>query len=97
MELRSVTTQPDTALRQRVFDSIGVLLPRVLNREIPAVSDSTQLMDELGMRSTTMLELLLELEEDLDIQIDVEDIDQGDMHSVGDLADFVAGHAMTAD
>jgi len=89
-----VTTQLDTALRQRVFDSIGALLPRVLNREIAAVSDGTQLMDELGLRSTTMLELLLELEEELEIQIDVEDIDQGDMRSVGDLADFVAGHAM---
>ncbi len=89
-----MTTQLDTALRQRVFDSIGALLPRVLNREIAAVSDGTQLMDELGLRSTTMLELLLELEEELEIQIDVEDIDQGDMRSVGDLADFVAGHAM---
>ena len=89
-----MTTQVDSALRQRVFDSIGMLLPRVLNREIAAVSDGTQLMDELGLRSTTMLELLLELEEDLEIQIDVEDIDQGDMKSVGDLADFVASHAI---
>ena len=71
-----------------------MLLPRVLGREIPAVSDGTQLRDELGLRSTTMLELLLELEENLAIQIDVEDIDQGDMNSVGDLADFVAGHAV---
>jgi acyl carrier protein len=85
----------DTALRQRVIDSIRMLLPRILNREIPAIPESAQLMDELGLRSTTTLELLLELEENLDIQIDVEDIDQGDMNSVGDLADFVASHAMT--
>ncbi len=85
----------DAALRQRVIDSIRMLLPRILNREIPAIQESTQLMDELGLRSTTTLELLLELEENLDIQIDVEDIDQGDMNSVGDLAGFVASHAMT--
>jgi acyl carrier protein len=42
-----------------------------------------------------MLELLLELEDSLDIQIDVEDIDEAAMTSVGDLADFVAGHAIT--
>lgn len=95
MEQEAVTTQLDTALRQRVLDSIGMVLPRVLGREIPAVSDGTQLMAELGLRSATMLELLLELEEDLDIQIDVEDIDQGDMNSVGDLADYVASHATT--
>jgi acyl carrier protein len=91
------SSQLDTALRQRVFDSIGALLPRVLGHEIPAISDSTQLMSELGMRSATMLELLLELEEDLVILIDVENIDQGDMSSVGDLADYVASHAITAD
>jgi acyl carrier protein len=95
MEEGTVTAQLDTALRQRVFDSIGELLPRVLGREITAVSDGTQLMSDLGLRSATMLELLLELEENLEVQIDVEDIDQGDMNSVGDLADFVAGHAMS--
>jgi acyl carrier protein len=42
-----------------------------------------------------MLELLLELEDSLDIQIDVEDIDGAAMTSVGDLADFIAGHAIS--
>jgi acyl carrier protein len=97
MKEGTVTEQPDTALRQRVFDSIGLLLPKVLDRETEAVSDSTQLMSELGLRSATMLELLLELEEALEVQIDVEDIDRGDMNTVGDLANFVAAHATTDD
>jgi acyl carrier protein len=97
MEEGTVTAQLDTVLRQRVFDSIGVLLPKVLSRETGTVSDSTQLMSDLGLRSATMLELLLELEEDLEVQIDVEDIDQGDMNTVGDLANFVAVHATTDD
>jgi len=42
-----------------------------------------------------MLELLLEIEDDLEIQIEVEDIDDAAMTSVGDLADFVASHAIT--
>jgi acyl carrier protein len=95
MEQETMTTQPATALRQRVFDSIGVLLPRVLGREIPPVSDDTQLMSDLGLRSATMLELLLELEDALEMQIEVEDIDEGAMNSVGDLADYIAGHAVT--
>jgi acyl carrier protein len=89
-----VTTELDTELRQRVFDSIGQILPRVLGREIPQIADGTLLMNELGLRSATMLELLLELEENLEIQIDVEDIDSGGMNSVGDLADFVASHSI---
>jgi acyl carrier protein len=38
------------------------------------------------------LELLLRLEEQLDIQIDVEQMDQDQIHTVGDLATFVASH-----
>jgi acyl carrier protein len=96
METESVIAQPGAGLRQRVLNSLAVLLPRVLGREIPAISGGTLLRDGLGLRSTTMLELLLELEADLDIEIDVEEIDAGEMHTVGDLATFVAGHSTTA-
>ena len=67
----------------------------MLSREIPEISEDMKLMSELGMRSASMLELLLEIEDDLDIQIEVEDIDDAAMTSVGDLADFVASHAIT--
>ena len=92
----AVTTEQTerTELRRRVVDGIGELLPRVLKRELPEVPESTRLFDELGLSSVTTLELLLELEESLEIQIDVEDIDQGDLRSVGTLADFVAEHAL---
>jgi acyl carrier protein len=95
MGQEAVTTELDAELRQQVYDAIGELLPRVLGREIPEMTEASLLMSELGMRSANMLELLLELEESLEIQIDVEDIDQGNVSSVGDLADFVAGHATT--
>lgn len=87
-------TQTDPALRGRVVEGIGVLLPRVLKRDVPPLPESTRLFDELGLSSVTTLELLLELEESLEIQIDVEDIDQGDLRSIGTLADFVAEHAL---
>ena len=90
-------TATDPAFRARVLTSIGELLPRVLDRDTGEVGEATALMGDLGLRSATMLELLLELEEDLEVQIDVEDIDQGDMNTVGDLATFVAGHAMQDD
>lgn len=97
MEQETATSHVDADLRRRVFDSIGMLLPQVLGHEIPPVSDDTLLMNELGLRSATMLELLLELEENLEIQIDVEDIDNGGMNTVGNLADFVASHSITDD
>lgn len=95
MDHEALTPLPGAELRPRVFASISRLLPVVIGREIPAISEDMKLMSELGMRSASMLELLLELEDDLDIQIEVEDIDDSAMTSVGDLADFVAGHAIT--
>ena len=92
-----MTAQLDTTFRQQVFDKIAGLLPKVLDRDIPAVSDGTELMSELGLRSATMLELLLEIEDSLDIQIEVEDIDRATMNTVGDLSDYIATHVATDD
>jgi acyl carrier protein len=88
-----VTANLDVALRQRVFDTARLILPRVLGREIPAIADNTELRGDLGLRSATTLELLLELEDSLEIQIDVEEIGQGNMNTIGDLADYVARHS----
>ena len=88
-----MTANLDVALRQRVFDAVRLILPRVLGREIPAIADSTELRGDLGLRSATTLEVLLELEDDLEIEIDVEELGQGNMNTIGDLADFVARHS----
>lgn len=93
--MEQATVVPDAELRQRVVDSIGTLLPKVLKRDMPVMPEGTRLFDELGLSSASTLELLLELEENLDIQIDVEEIDQTDLASIGSLADFVSTHALT--
>jgi acyl carrier protein len=90
-----LTQQTDGALRQRVIDAMGTLLPQILKRDLPATGEGTRLFDELGLSSASTLELLLELEDAVEIQIDVEDIDQGDLESIGTLASFVAEHAIT--
>jgi acyl carrier protein len=95
MEQETVTQLADAGLRQRALDALAVVLPRVLEQETLVIAPEMKLMEALGMRSASMLELLLELEDSLDIQIDVEDIDEAAMTSVGDLANFVAGHAIT--
>jgi acyl carrier protein len=83
----------DTALRKRVVESMAPLLERILRRDLP-VTEDMRLMDELGLSSSLGLELLLELEEELEIQIDVEGLDQEEMSTVGELADYIAGHSM---
>jgi acyl carrier protein len=80
------------------MENIHLVLPRVLARDTEDAglefSDSTRLMEDLGLTSVSTLELMLELEESLEVQIDVEEIEPGDVASLGALADFVAGHAV---
>lgn len=90
----------DSAPRERVMESIHVVLPAVLSLDTDAaagLSESTRLMEDLGMTSTVTMELMLELEDALEIQIDVEEIEPADLASIGALADFVAGHMVVAD
>ena len=91
-----MTTHLDAALRQRVFERAGQILPGILGHPIPAITDSTELMAELGLRSATTLQLLLELEDALEIEIDVEEIDAGNVTTIGALADYIASHSTPA-
>ncbi|GAA3205355.1 acyl carrier protein [Dactylosporangium cerinum] len=90
----SDTTTIDPDLRQQVVDTICELLPRVLKREVSGASETTTLMDDLGMSSTTGLELVLELEDKLEREISVEDMGRDNFETVGSLADYVAGNLL---
>jgi acyl carrier protein len=90
----------DSAARKRVMESIYVVLPDVLAARpagSPGLSEETRLMEDLGMTSAAALELMLGLEDILDIQIDVEEIQPGDMACLGGLADFIAGQMTVTD
>src|ERR1700756_2749091 len=84
----------DSAARERVMEKIYVVLPEVLAADPagrPALSEKTRLMEDLGLTSAATLELMLGLEEVLDIQIDVEEIQPGDMACLGGTAGLIAG------
>ena len=82
----------DGEFRQQVVDTMTTVLARLLDRPEP-VTEDMRLMEELGLSSTFGLELLLELEDQLMILIDVEQMDQETMETVGDFATFVVGHS----
>jgi acyl carrier protein len=85
----------DPQFRQRVVDTMTTVLDRLLDRPEP-VTEGMRLMEELGLSSTLGLELMLEVEDQLEILIDVEQMDQDQMKTVGDLATFVASHSRPA-
>jgi acyl carrier protein len=82
-------TGVDAEFAQRVVNTMTTTLTRLLDRPEPVTVDM-RLMDELGLSSTLALELLLECEDELEILIDVEQMDQDKMATLGDLATFVA-------
>jgi acyl carrier protein len=85
----------DPEYRRRVVDTMTEVLDRLLDRP-ERVTEDMRLMEELGLSSTLGLELMLEVEDQLLILIDVEEMDQDAMKTVGDLATFVAGHSRPA-
>jgi acyl carrier protein len=91
----------ESALRKRVVETIYVVLPKVLSLDTTdaaaKLSESTNLMDDLGMTSTVTMELILELEDALEIQIDVEEMEPADLASISVLTDYVVGHMVVAD
>jgi acyl carrier protein len=93
MEDTITTTAPPVGDRPRLVHSIGLVLGRVLRRELTDVQESTRLMEDLNLDSTSVLELLLELEDELAIEIDVEGIERSDFATVGTVADLVTRQA----
>ena len=85
----------DAGFQRRVVDTLTTTLARLLDRPEP-VTEDMRLMEELGLSSTLALELLLECEDRLEILIDVEQMDQDQMKTVGDLAIFVAGNSRSS-
>ena len=85
-------TEVDGSLRQQVVAAMAALLKRMLRLDQP-VTEASNLEDELGMSSSQGVQLILDLERDLSIMIDVEDLEQEELATVGELADYIAGHA----
>ncbi|HLK02234.1 MAG TPA: phosphopantetheine-binding protein [Streptosporangiaceae bacterium] len=84
-----------TASRDRVLESLRIVLPKVLASDTVIDMSEGMLLDgDLGLSSAATMALMLELEETLEIQIDVEEIEPTDLASVGALADYIAGHTV---
>jgi acyl carrier protein len=82
----------DAAARRQIVEAMSGLLVRMLRLDTP-VTEQSRLRDDLGLSSSDGVQLILDLERDLSIMIDVEDLDQEEMNTVGDLADYIAAHA----
>ncbi|MEU3978274.1 acyl carrier protein [Streptomyces bacillaris] len=78
-----------TTVVTRINESLG----HVLQRELEPADESPRLFDDLGLDSTSVLELLMRLEDELGIEFDTDSLEQHHFDSVGTLADYVIEQA----
>jgi acyl carrier protein len=84
-------TAVDAQMRDAVMATMFAMLPGLLDHDGP-ITPRSLLLDELGLSSSLVLELLLGIEEVHAIQIDLETMDEDQVATVADLAGYIAGH-----
>ncbi|MCW5253533.1 acyl carrier protein [Streptomyces sp. SHP 1-2] len=87
-----MTTMSDLT-RATVVTRINESLGQVLKRDLEPGDDSPRLFDDLGLDSTSVLELLMRLEDELGIEFDTDSLEQHHFDTVGTLADYVIEQA----
>jgi acyl carrier protein len=69
--------------------AINACLQDVLKRPLPDVDEQTRLFEDLHLDSTTVLELLMAVEEAIGVEFDMEALNMDDFQTLGTLADSV--------
>jgi acyl carrier protein len=62
---------------------------RIVHRDVPMLEAKTQLIDELGLDSVSMLELVTSIEDKFDITINFEELDIEVLNVAGSLAALI--------
>jgi acyl carrier protein len=81
--------------RNIILERIELSLTEVLKRDVSGAED-TRLVEDLQMDSTSVLELLMALEDNLGFEVDPESLKMDDFKTIGTLADYVAAAAEAA-
>ncbi len=83
--------------RTDILAHLQIALSTVLNREVPEIRDELRLFEDLALDSTSVIELLMSLEDTIDLEIDPDELGPEVFKTVGSLADYIeAGFAKVA-
>ncbi|MEV5575043.1 acyl carrier protein [Spirillospora sp. NPDC052269] len=77
-----------TTDREKIVFAVSEALAAVLRRDQATIGEHTRLFDDLGLDSTSVLEVLMRLEDELDLEFDTDSLEQRHFETVGTLADF---------
>ncbi|MEC1686942.1 acyl carrier protein [Bacillus halotolerans] len=73
-----------------IKEELKNVLAGFLNIDPSVIQDETSMFEDLGVDSTTIIEILLELEETFDVEFDVEDLEPGNLENVTSLSDYIS-------
>ncbi|MEI5035449.1 phosphopantetheine-binding protein [Streptomyces sp. S1A(2023)] len=81
--------------RTEIIEALRSSIGAVTGRQDVDLTEDTRLFDDLDLDSTSMLELLVEIEEALQVQVDPDELEVVDLQTVGTLTDLFARRSQT--
>ncbi|NJP95011.1 acyl carrier protein [Nonomuraea sp. FMUSA5-5] len=82
--------------REQTVEHIRVALSAVLDREIPQLDADARLVEDLGLDSTNVVELMMALEDSIGLEVDLDELEPEVFSTVATLADFMRAGALGA-
>lgn len=87
--MTDLTTTPPTQPGDELISAVRDAVARVVERDPAEIGPASQLFDDLGLDSTSALELLMEIESSLDVEFDFDTLEQHHFFTVRSLAGYV--------
>lgn len=72
-----------------VVESVETALTEVLEREVSGLTADVRLFEDLHLDSTSVMEMLMSLEDSMNVAIDPETLDMDDFMTVGTLTAYL--------
>jgi acyl carrier protein len=83
--------------RTEIVEHVRVALSAVLNRDIVEFTLESRLFEDLALDSTSVIELLMTLEDTIGLEIDPDDLSPDSFKTVGSLTEYIeSGFRRTA-
>jgi acyl carrier protein len=77
-------------VRTEILEHLRIALSSVLNRDIPELPEDARLFEDLALDSTSVIELLMSLEDTIDLEVDLDELEPEVFKTVRSLTDFIA-------
>jgi acyl carrier protein len=75
--------------RTELLEHVRDALSAVFNRDLPDLAEESRLFEDLGLDSTSVIELLMSLENSIDLEIDPDSLEPEVFMTVRSLADYI--------